>query len=134
MSKYRILSKSKYALPKEDYLTVIHYSLRYPLWLEELRTIADTGKGINYEKERVQSSNNYDQTAETAIRMSEITDRINLIDSTIKLAGGDIETWLRKGVCYGLTFDQLKGQGMPCEKDKYYLARKRYFYELAKKI
>ena len=35
MGKYRTPSpNSKYSLPKEDYLTAIHYSLRYPLWKE----------------------------------------------------------------------------------------------------
>ena len=68
MSKYRILStKNKYSLPKEDYLTAIHYSLRYPLWVEELKTAADTGRAIRYDKDKVQSSNDFDQTAEVFV-------------------------------------------------------------------
>ena len=37
LSKYD--EKSKYYIPKEDYLTAIHYSLRYPLWKEEVEQI-----------------------------------------------------------------------------------------------
>lgn len=135
MSKYRIPSeKSKYYIPKEDYLTAIHYSLRYPLWKQEVADMANTARGISYDKDRVQSSNNYDSTFEAAVRIEEKQHKIQLIDDTIEMVAGDLTDFLRMGVCYGLTFDQLKGRGMPCEKDKYYLMRRHYYYELSKKI
>lgn len=133
--KYRTLSeKNKYSLPKEDYLTAIHYSLRYPLWVEELKTAADTGVAIRYDQERVQTSNSSDPTSDVAIRMAELTDKINMIDDIIKSVAQGLDSWLRMGVCHGLTFEQLKGKNMPCERDKYYLIRRRYYYELAQKI
>lgn len=133
--KYRILSdKNKYALPKEDYLTAIHYSLRYPLWVEELRTAADTGVAIRYDREKVQTSNCSDPTYEVAVRMDELTRRINMIEDTIKYVAEGLDIWLRMGVCYGLTFEQLKGKKIPCERDKYYGIRRKYYYELAQKI
>ena len=133
--KYRILSdKNKYSLPKEDYLTAIHYSLRYPMWVEELRTAADTGSAIRYDRDKVQTSNDSDQTAEVAIRMAELSSRIDLIDEIISQVSGGLDSWLRLGVCHGLTFEQLKGKDIPCERDKYYLMRRRFYYELAQKI
>ena len=133
--KYRVLSdKNKYSLPKEDYLTAIHYALRYPLWIEELRTSADTGKGISYDREKVQTSGGYDTTAETAIRLAEVSGKVELIDGIIRNIAPEIENYLRRGVCYGLTFDQLKAQGMPCERDAYYLRRRHFYYELSKRI
>ena len=135
MAKYRIPSeKSKYYIPKEDYLTAIHYSLRYPLWLAEVKNKADTSKAIRYDEEKVQSSGDSDTTADAAIKISEITEKINLIDGIIRKVAPDMEYWLRLGVCYGLTFDQLKGKKMPCERDAYYLMRRHYYYELSKKI
>lgn len=135
MAKYRIPSeKSKYYIPKEDYLTAIHYSLRYPLWLAEVKNKADTSKAIRYDEEKVQTSGDSDTTADAAIKISEITEKINLIDGIIRKVAPDMEYWLRLGVCYGLTFDQLKGKKMPCERDAYYLMRRHYYYELSKKI
>lgn len=135
MAKYRIPSeKSKYYIPKEDYLTAIHYSLRYPLWLAEVKNKADTSKAIRYDEEKVQTSGDSDTTADAAIKISEITEKINLIDGIIRSVAPDMEYWLRLGVCYGLTFDQLKGKKMPCERDAYYLMRRHYYYELSKKI
>lgn len=135
MAKYRIPSeKSKYYIPKEDYLTAIHYSLRYPLWLAEVKNKADTSRAIRYDEEKVQTSGDSDTTADAAIKISEINEKINLIDGIIRKVAPDMEYWLRLGVCYGLTFDQLKGKKMPCERDAYYLMRRHYYYELSKKI
>lgn len=137
MSKYRVPStKSKYYIPREDYLTAIHYSLRYPLWQQELNAMADTSKAITYDKDRVQTSNDYDSTFEAAVRISEsyAKQRVKMIDDIISLTADGMDYWLRLGVCYGLTFEQLKGKGMPCERDKYYLMRRHYYFELSQKI
>ena len=137
MSKYRPPSKkNRYYIPKEDYLTAIHYSLRYPIWKQEIDSIADTAKAIRYDKDKIQSSGDYDSTFEAAVKLSEsdIAKKVNLIDDTISEVSKGMDNWLRLGVCYGLTFDQLKIKGMPCERDMYYQMRRHYYYELSKKI
>lgn len=137
MGKYRIPSEnSMYYIPKEDYLTAIHYSLRYPLWKEEVENMANTSKAITYDGDRVQTSGDYDSTFETAVRIAESDKqhKMQMIDDTIRDVADDLEYWLRLGVCYGLTFDQLKGKGMPCEHKKYYMMRRQYYYELSMKI
>ena len=135
--KYRPLSKkNKYFIPKEDYLTAIHYSLRYPIWKEELDSYADTSKAIVYDKDRVQSSGDYDSTFEAAVRItdSEMAHKVQMIDNIITQVSKGMDYWLKLGVCYGLTFDQLKGKGMPCERDMFYEIRRHYYYELSKRI
>jgi hypothetical protein len=135
MGKYRMPSEnSKYYIPKEDYLTAIHYSLRYPLWKEEVADMANTAKAIVYDKDKVQTSGGYDSTFEAAVRIQEKQHKLQLIDDTIHDVADGLDYWLRLGVCYGLTFDQLKGKGMPCEHKKYYLIRRMYYYKLSKKI
>ncbi len=137
MGKYRAPSeKSKYYLPKEDYLTAIHYSLRYPLWKEEVETMADTSKAIAYDKDKVQSSSDYDSTFEAAVKIVESNKqhKMQIVDDTIQKVAGGLDYWLRLGVCYGLTFDQIKGKGLPCERDAYYLMRRKYYYYLVQRI
>lgn len=136
MGKYKAPtnSKSKYYIPKEDYLTAVHYSLRYPLWKEEVDDLANTAKAIVYDKDKVQTSGGYDSTFEAAAKIQEKQRKIQLIDDTIHNVADGLDRWLRLGVCYGLTFDQLKGKKMPCERDTYYLMRRHYYYELCKKI
>lgn len=137
MGKYRAPSeKSKYYIPKEDYLTAIHYSLRYPLWKQEVESMADTSKAIVYDKDKVQTSNDYDSTFEAAAKIieSDKQHKMQIIDDTLKYVADDMADWLKLGVCYGLTFYQLKGKGLPCERDAYYLMRRHYYYELVKRI
>ena len=134
MSKYRITTKNKYALPKEEYLTAIHYALRYPLWLDELRTLGDTSSGFRYDKEKVQTSITGGEVEDVAIRRVEIREKIDLIDGIIESVADGMNQWLRQGVCYGLTFDQLKAKNMPCERDAYYLMRRKFYYELSRRI
>ncbi len=137
MGKYRSLSrKNKYFIPKEDYLTAIHYSLRYPIWKEELDSMADTSKALTYDTDPVQTSGDYDSTFEAAVRIAESDNakKIKLIDDTISLTAKGLDNFLRLGVCYGLTFEQLKSKGMPCERDMYYEIRRHYYFELSKQI
>ena len=137
MGKYRTLSpKNKYYIPKEDYLTAIHYSLRYPLWLAELDDARDTSTGIRYDKDKVQTSPNGDMVYNAATRAIELSKKVDMIDSLIAQCSRSkvMERFLRLGVCYGLTFDQLKQRDMPSERDSYYDMRQRYYYELSRLI
>lgn len=135
MAKYRELSqKNKYFIPREDYLTAIHYSLRYPLWLAELDDVRDTATAIRYDKDKIQTSPNGDMVFNAATRTIQISEKVQLIDGIIQMCADDLEYFLRLGVCYGLTFNQLKSKGMPCEHKKYYEMRRRYYYELSKMI
>ena len=137
MAKHRVLSpKNKYYIPKEDYLTAIHYSLRYPLWLAEVKDARDTSTAIRYDKDKVQTSPNGDMVYNAATRAIELSKKIDMIDSLIQQCarGKIMERYLRLGVCHGLTFDQLKQRDMPCERDSYYEMRQRYYYELSRLI
>ena len=137
MGKYRTLSENnRYYLPKHTYLTCIHYALQYRDWKASLDANRDTRGAIRYDKDKIQVTNDYDSTSETAIRMVEIEDKCALIDRCINLAcdSANLERFLRLGVCYGFTFYQLEEEGIPCGKDLYYLTRQRFYYELSKKI
>ena len=87
VAKYRTLSeKNKYYIPKEDYLTAIHYSLRYPLWVAEMDTNADTRGAIRYDKDKIQSSNDYDSTEAVGIKRAELSEKIKLVEDMIEIA------------------------------------------------
>lgn len=135
MAKHRVLSpKNKYYIPKEDYLTAIHYSLRYPLWIAEVEDARDTATAIRYDKDKVQTSPNGDMVYNAATRAIELSKKAEMIDSVIQQCAEGMDYFLRLGVCYGLTFDQLKQRDMPCERDMYYRIRQRYYYELSRLI
>ena len=136
MSKHRPLKPSnKYFLPKETFLTVVHYCKQYPLWVEELAKTADTGRAIRYDQDRVQTSGNYDPTSETAIRRMELAKKKETIDNVAKMVAGNVMArWLINGVCHDRTFAALRADGIPCGKDLYYSLRRRFYFEMAKRI
>ena len=137
MGKYRTLSESnQYYLPKHTYLTCIHYALQYRDWKAELDANRDTRGAIGYDKDKVQTSGDYDSTSETAIRMVEIQRKCDLIDECIEIAcdASNLDSFIRLGVCYGFTVYQLLDKKMPCGKNMYYQIRQRFYYELSKKI
>ena len=137
MGNYKQLSKnSKYYLPKHTHLACIHYALQYRDWKAELDAERDTRGAIRYDKDRVQTSGDYDSTSETAIRMVAIAKKVDIIEECIKTAcnGSNLEQYIKLGVCYGFNMNQLLLNGMPCGKDLYYNIRRRFYYELSKKI
>lgn len=135
MSKYRIPSeKSEYYLPKQEYLTAIHYALRYPLLLDELNSARDTSTAIRYDKDKVQTSPSDDMIVNAALRASELSAKVQLIEDCITISADGMDRYLKLGVCYSLTFSQLKTKGMPCERNKYYQIRRRFYYELSRRI
>ena len=131
----RILSeKNRYHLPKEEFLTVLHFSQQYPNWEQELRTTPDTSKAITYDGEKVQTSGGYDACSETAMRRYEVERKKKLIEDTVREAAPEIYEYLLLGVAYGVPFWKLQEKGIPCEKTMYYERRKKFYYLLAKKI
>lgn len=133
--KNRILSeKNEFYLPKEEFLTVLHYALQYPNWVQELRTEPDTSKAITYDEERVQTSGGYDACSEIAMRRYMLEKKKKLVEDTAREVAPEIYDYLILGVAYGWTFWQLQAKGMPCEKDMYYDRRHKFYYLLAQKI
>lgn len=133
--KNRILSeKNEFYLPKEEFLTVLHFALQYPNWVQELRTEPDTSKAITYDEERVQTSGGYDACSETAMRRYMLEKKKKLVEDTAREVAPEIYDYLILGVAYGWTFWQLQAKGMPCEKDTYYNRRRKFYHLLAKKI
>lgn len=133
--KNRVLSeKNEFYLPKEEFLTVLHFALQYPNWVQELRTEPDTSKAITYDEERVQTSGGYDACSETAMRRYMLEKKKKLVEDTAREVAPEIYDYLILGVAYGWTFWQLQAKGMPCEKDTYYNRRRKFYHLLAKKI
>lgn len=135
MTQYRTpRTTSKYYVPKEEYLTVVHFCRQYPLWVAELGIEPDTSKGVSYDKERVQSSNQYDPTSELAMRRGRLSRKKQLVDDTARAVADAMGKWLVIGVTQGLTYYQLRLKGMPCGKNMYSSLRQRFYFELSKKI
>ena len=135
--KYRTPKEGgKFYLPKQTYLTCVHYALQYRDWKSMLKAERDTRGAIRYDKDRVQTSGDYDSTSATAIKMVEIEGKVNRIDSVIAavVPGEVMQNYLRMSVCYGFTFYQLQDKGIPCGKNTFSRLRQKFYYRLSEKI
>ena len=135
MSQHRTPSeKSKYYVPKETFLTVVHYCKQYPLWVDELSIVPDMNKAIDYARDRVQTSPSADQVENIAIRRAEIDRKRKQLEDTAHEVADDLSPWVIRGVCYDLPYYYLKTQGIPCGKDKYYDLRREFYWRMSKLI
>ena len=126
--------KSRYYVPRETFLTVMHYCRQYPLWMAELNTGASTVRAIRYDMDKVQASGNSDPTFAAAVRRAAIERKKTQIDETAKEVADGMADWLIQGVCYGRTYYQLREKGIPCGKNMYYKWRRKFYYMMAQKI
>lgn len=126
--------KNEFYLPKEEFLTVLHFALQYPNWVQELRTEPDTSKAITYDGEKVQTSGGYDACSETAMRRYTLEKKKKLVEDTAREVAPEIFDYLILGVAYGWTFWQLQAKGMPCGKNAYYRKRRQFYYCLSSEM
>ncbi len=115
MPKYRTPSKrSKYYVPKEEYLTALHFCRQYPEWERAIAGRTDQG--------------------EDDARIAAMKKKKAAVDMLIHKMADGMDEWLFLGVCRGLTFPQMKQQGLPIGRTKYYEMRQRFYYYLTRMI
>ncbi len=135
MAQHRSLKETnKYYVPREEFLTALHYCRQYPAWMAELKALPDSGKGIDTEKEHVQTSNSFDPVSSLAIRRAGIAKKKRIVDETVHEVAQGLDDWLILSVCFGYTYRQLDARKIPCSRGTFYSIRRRFYFELSKKI
>ena len=128
--------KSRYWVEPRLYKHAISWCLCYPLWKRELETL-DASKAIDYAKDKVQTSNDYDATAELAMKRMDLEGKIILLEGTAKIVSPDeaMVKWIIKGVTEeDIKVEDLIAQGMPCCKNVYYRIRQQFYHLISKRI
>ena len=135
MSKYRTPNMNhKWYMPREDYITAIHWCLRYPQWVAELSIIPDANRAIRYDQIKTDSSSDYDSTFEIATKRAEISRKKELFEEIVHTVDPSIEDYLILGLGYGLTFFQLSQKGIACGARYYSERRMHVLYEISQRI
>lgn len=125
----------KYKLSRFEYNYAKWFSLKYPEWLEQYNALKDSVKAISYDVEGHGSGKVTDTTADLASKRAEIRRKMLLVEHAAFDAGGDIGEYILKSVIYeDQTFEDMKAQGMPCERTFFYEKRRKYYYLLSKTI
>ena len=135
MTRTELSKKSEYYIPAALYKQCEYFCRQYPDWVKELATAADPSAAIRYDREKVQTSGDYDSTAELAMRRHSIAVKKQMVDDAI---AATVPKALREYVLIGVTRKVtvwwLISMGMPCGKNMYYKLRRAFFYELSRRI
>lgn len=135
MPRAELSKTSKYYIPANLYKQCVYFCRQYSDWEKELSAAGDPSGAIRYDKDRVQTSGDYDSTSTIAIRRHIIGKKKKLVDDTIaEVVPAILAPWVLFGVTSDQSFWDLQAKGMPCGRKMYLRLRREFFYALAQKI
>lgn len=114
---------------------VIAWCRCYKRWKYRLMDLRNSMKAIEYDKDKIQTSGNFDQTADIAIKCEELEKKIRLIEDTARMVEPDMAFWIIKGVTDEyVSCKDLEAQGMPCSRNTYSRMTDKFYYLISKEI
>ena len=129
--KPELSNKSKYWIPKHRYYELKHYCLQYPHWQKlyvslefkmevknELSRNTDVGKPVE----------------KIALIRVDCAKAMELVERTCRDASKELHGYLLKAVTEGIPYTRLLTvYQIPCGKDMYYDAYRKFFYILSQR-
>ena len=98
---------SEYYLPPKQYYYAVSYALMRDEWKAEIRSLENQARAIRYDKDKVQSSSDYNATERAAFEILEIQKKVDCIDKTIEEVSDGLDAYIKLAVCNGFTYTQL---------------------------
>lgn len=131
--KSRDLRLSKYNISKERYRELKYFCLQYPDWKKEL-TVADTVKAaVAKDEGGTHGSAVSDCTSELAAKRIELQRKCSVVEAAAVQADDFINQYIIEAVTGDLSYTYLRTvRGIPCGKNQFYEARRKFFYNLSK--
>lgn len=133
----RILStKNPYYLTKHRFYEVYHYAMQYQEWKDEYRTTEQTMRGIAYDRVKVKSSGSGDALERVAIRLTELSEKIEMLEAVARETDKDLSEYILRGVTdEQVTYNYLSMVlHIPCSRNTYYSLRRKFYWLLSKRL
>ena len=133
----RILStKNPYYLTKHRFYEVYHYAMQYQEWKDEYRTTEQTMRGIAYDGVKVKSSGSGDALERVAIRLTELSEKIEMLEAVAKETDKDLSEYILRGVTdEQVTYNYLSMVlHIPCSRNTYYSLRSKFYWLLSERL
>lgn len=127
-----ISKKSDYWISKERYYELKHFCLQYPDWKKIL--ISLNTLNFNGTIPEFLTTKNYKTSPveRIIIAREHYNNRIDMIENAAELADDEISNYIIMGVTKNISCPSLIAKyDMPCGKDKYYEAYRKFFYILS---
>lgn len=130
--KPELSGKSKYWIPKHRYYELKHYCLQYPEW-KRIYTSLGLEAGAS-KPDALRGSELSDPTARFGQMRADLWNAMELISKTATEASQELDVFLLKAVTEEIPFTRLQTMyGIPCGKDLYYEAYRKFFWLLSNK-
>lgn len=133
----RILStKNPYYLTKHRFYEVYHYAMQYQEWKDEYRTTEQTMRGIAYDGVKVKSSGSGDALERVAIRLTELSEKIEMLEAVARETDKDLSEYILRGATdEQVTYNYLSMVlHIPCSRNTYYSLRRKFYWLLSKRL
>lgn len=133
----RILStKNPYYLTKHRFYEVYHYAMQYQEWKDEYRTAEQTMRGIAYDGVKVKSSGSGDALERVAIRLTELSEKIEMLETVARETDKDLSEYILRGATdEQVTYNYLSMVlHIPCSRNTYYSLRRKFYWLLSKRL
>ncbi len=128
----RDLNLSKYGISPKRYRELYYFCLQYEEMKEKLKSIYAL-QSSKFDS-NIQSNVASDPTQKKAIAAAKISKDLEIIEQTAIEADDEIYQYLLMNVTNQIPYTYLRYDlGMPCGHDKFYKARRRFYYLLDKK-
>lgn len=130
--KPELASRSKYWISRHRYYELKHYCLQYPEWKKLYLDLDFKLESKIFEK--VKGGDLVDPTAKIGQMRADLYMAMDLIQRTAAEASKEFGAYIFKAVTENVPFIQLQTMyGIPCGKDMYYDAYRRFFWLLSEK-
>lgn len=132
MPRKHDIKLDKYEISRNRYRELYNFCLQYNEKKERLKSLY--ALTIPQIQDRVQSSITADQTQKKAIAAEKLSRDISLIEQTAIEADSEIHEYVLMNVTNQVPYTYLRYEMyMPCGQDKFYKARRKFFYLLSQK-
>lgn len=130
--KPELANRSKYWISKHRYYELKHFCLQYPEWLRLWNELEIAMKA--HKLDALPGTDVSDPTAKLAMKRAEVQRAINMVRLSAYEASRELASYILKAVTEGIPFNRLQTMyDMPCGKDMYYDAYRKFFWFLSQR-
>lgn len=123
---------NKYWISKERYYELKHFCLQFNDWLKMYNALSDSRISTSVTVLSGFKGIPGNPTEKIAIAKAHYKDRLDMVENAAKAADPEIWSYILKAVTDDVSCSTLICKyDMPCGKDKFYAAYRRFFYYLS---
>lgn len=128
-----ISKENPYYISRHRFYELKHFCLQYSEWKRELNDISLVSSHPFDGRQYVHNSGTGNPVFDAVARRELLTDRIQMVKKAEKACSEDLGSYVFKGVTDGISYEKLLLQnGIPCCKETYYEAYRKFFWVLSK--